>query len=81
MKDMLPYNRHHVAELPSLVARPQELTRAQWISACADRLIELRPTGDARMLQAIAREMFEVVGYFDPVLAAEIEHEGGMLDD
>ncbi len=60
---------------------PLELTRAQWTAICAARLIELRPSSEPQMLRATAADMALTLHYFDPALAAELEHEGGMLDD
>lgn len=52
-----------------------------WVKACARRLCELRPTTEPAMLEAVALDMVRTLAYFDPVLAAEMEFEGGMLDD
>lgn len=60
---------------------PLELTEAQWASVCVARLIELRPAGDRQALQAVATDLARTLHYFDPTMAAEMEHEGGMLDD
>jgi len=60
---------------------PLELSETQWASICADRLVELRPFSDPHALQAIASDMARTLRYFDPTMAAEMEHEGGMLDD
>ncbi len=57
------------------------LQRAQWSAACLQRLAELRPASSLAVLQSLAAEMADSLAYFDPVIAAEMEVEGGMLDD
>lgn len=57
------------------------LTSEQWTSFCAARLMALRPTSDKAAMREIARDMSLTMAYFDPEMAAEMEHEGGMLDD
>ena len=56
-------------------------TAEQWTARCERRLRELRPGSQPQALRAMAVEMCTSLGYFDPVMAAEMEHEGGMLHD
>ena len=68
---------------PSLLAHacvsnhcaPATLERADWVAQCAQRLRELRPEQDPQRLAALVAEMWDEVGSFDPVIAAEMEHE------
>ncbi len=60
---------------------PLELSQGEWAAICVSRLIELRPSGDRESLQAVAADMARTLHYVDPTMAAEMEHEGGLLDD
>ena len=60
---------------------PADLDAEQWTSRCELRLRELRPGSEPQALRAAAFEMCASLRYFDPVMAAEMEHEGGMLHD
>jgi len=51
------------------------LEKAEWVAQCTQRLRELRPEQDQRRLAALVDEMWCDVGSFDPVIAAEMEHE------
>lgn len=63
------------------VVAPSDLSEAQWTALCEQRLVELRPRAGRYMLHAVALDLAQSLSYFDPVMAAEMEHEGGMLDD
>lgn len=63
------------------VGQPNELNEQQWASLCLARLSELRPSAEPGKLRAAVADLASSLRYFDPVLAAEMEHEGGMLDD
>ena len=52
-----------------------------WISACAARLAQLMPRLTAAERNALARAMRREVGYFDPLIAAELEVESWPTDD
>ncbi|MDP9043457.1 MAG: hypothetical protein M3O01_01470 [Pseudomonadota bacterium] len=60
---------------------PSELSETQWASICVARLTQLRPFSEPQALMAMASDMARSLRYFDPAMAAEMEHEGGMLDD
>ena len=49
--------------------------RERWARKCAARLRELRPDDDVAPLVALAEELCDELSFFDPVLAAEMEHE------
>ena len=51
------------------------LTRKEWVRLCAARLGELRPEHDWTLIASLAKSMWADVGAFDPVIAAELEHE------
>ncbi len=51
------------------------LTRKEWVRRCAARLGELRPEHDWTLIASLAKSMWADVGSFDPVIAAELEHE------
>ncbi len=51
------------------------LTRKEWVRMCAARLGELRPEHDWTLIASLAKSMWADVGAFDPVIAAELEHE------
>lgn len=56
-----------------IVARAD--SRGQWIERCAQRFASLRPTLAGRPSLELAQQMWEEVGSFDPVIAAEMEYE------
>jgi hypothetical protein len=56
------------------------VSRGQWIALCAQRLASLRPTMAGRPSLELAQQLWEEVGSFDPVIAAEMEHEA-LADD
>ena len=57
-----------------------ELRKYRWIALCAARLAILRPSLRADEIRSLAAEMWRDVHEFDPVIAAEIEHESGFFD-
>ncbi len=51
------------------------MNQQRWIGLCASRLAELRPDEDEDELSALALELWNDVGGYDPEVAAEMEHE------
>ncbi len=49
--------------------------RLCWVAACHARLVELDPVADPGRLLATATELAAQLGHFDPLMAAEMEHE------
>lgn len=49
--------------------------RDEWVRICAARLARLRPGSDPAFVVSVARDMWADVASFDPLIAAEIEHE------
>ena len=64
----------------TLAALPRERD-AQWTMLCERRLAELSPGSKRDALHELAVELCAELRHFDPVMAAEMEHEGGMLHD
>lgn len=58
-----------------LLDHVERIPRALWIELCATRLGELDRGGDASSSVLLASDLWADVGLFDPVIAAEIEHE------
>lgn len=52
-----------------------------WISVCEARLAQLMPRLTAAERNALAQAMRREVGYFDPLIAAELEIESWPTDD
>lgn len=59
----------------------QRMGRAPWIEACAERLAALSPARDRAICTAQAVDLWPDVGGCDPLIAAEMEHEAGGIDD
>ena len=53
----------------------QTAARAAWVADCAHRLGELRPVANPASIASSAARLWVEVGRFDPVIAAEMEHE------
>jgi hypothetical protein len=66
------------SELPRF--RPVPSQRGVWIAECAARLSELRPADERAALLSVAADLWSEVSSFDPVLAAEMEHESWSED-
>lgn len=58
-----------------------DVYRAGWTRRCRNRLAELKPLASRLSLEAVAKDMLDELGDFDPELAAEMEFESGALDD
>ncbi len=56
------------------------LRREEWVSDCAVRLSQLRLGEDPEFIASLAARMWADVGSFDPVIAAEMEHEAWPWD-
>lgn len=54
--------------------------RAQWILSFSGTLLELWPMGDEHETQRIASDLWDDLGHFDPILAAEMHHESEFTD-
>jgi len=83
---MLTHRKHSTGPFtPSIGAPPSALSmptrRQPWIEVCAERLAELRPAFTATTCAVLAAELWADVGGYDPVIAAEMEHEAGVFDD
>lgn len=73
-RSMLPPT--HSSAMASIV-----MPSDRWARRCTVRLMELKPRADRLSLEAVAAELSEVLGSFDPEIAAEMEFESGVLDD
>ena len=56
------------------------LRREEWVSNCAVRLSQLRLSEDPEFIASVAARMWADVASFDPVIAAEMEHEAWPWD-
>lgn len=78
MKLQFPADRPPIpaAGRPARAARGDPAAaRVAWMLACAQRLRELRPRDDPASLASTAAQLWVEVGRFDPLIAAEMEHE------
>ena len=66
------------ARAPAAAYRMQ---RDEWVQICATRLAQLRPDSDPAFVVSVARAMWGDVASFDPLIAAEMEHESWATDD
>lgn len=71
---------HMLSTCPSLPPVGDPPGESAWVSSCASRLAELRPADDLTFLLAVAQSLFVDLHGFDPLIAAEMEHESGVLD-
>ena len=55
--------------------------REQWIATCEERLRELRPDNSREAIASVAQDLWADVSSFDPVIAAEMEHEAWVCTD
>lgn len=62
-------------------ARMRQLSRRNWVTICAIRLSQLRPDRDLQIVASVAADMWADVAAFDPVIAAEMEHEDWLADE
>lgn len=67
------------ARAPAAAGYPMQ--RDEWVQICAARLARLRPGSDPAFVVSVARDMWADVASFDPLIAAEIEHESWPSDD
>ena len=73
-----PARRSPAEPVPAdaLVSAPRD----PWIDSCFKQLARLRPRAWRAQLRRLAQSLWSEVGHFDPVIAAEMEHESS-LDD
>lgn len=62
-------------------ARPKLCLCKDWVAACTQRLIQLRPDQAAQVMASQARALWPDVAAFDPVIAAEMEYETWLAGD
>lgn len=56
-------------------SEPKSAARMAWEIACAQRLHELRRGDEPASIALVAAQLWTDVGRFDPLIAAEMEHE------
>lgn len=54
--------------------------REQWVMICAGRLSQLRPDHHRAFIASVAEDLWGDVSSFDPMIAAELEHESWLAD-
>jgi hypothetical protein len=54
--------------------------RGQWVDAFSSTLLELNPHWGLERTQRMACELWPELSHFDPVIAAELEHESALCD-
>jgi hypothetical protein len=54
--------------------------RAQWIEAFSSTLLALSPRWGLVRTRRMACDLWDDLGHFDPVLAAEMEYESSLCD-
>lgn len=83
---MLTHRKHSIGPLPPSIGAPPSalalpMRRQPWIEVCAERLAELSPALTGATCAVLAAELWADVGGYDPVIAAELEHEADIFDD
>jgi len=54
--------------------------RAQWIDAFSTTLLDLSPQRGRERARRMACDLWDDLGHFDPVIAAEMEYESSLCD-